>query len=844
MNIACTEHHCCSEPKCQCIPNNYGTKTMWRADCSRRELSSTPHFISNVVDIDLSHNDIASFPKRGQLPSGLINLDFSSNSLSVFPNESFENLHNLERISLADTKEELNDKILFPGIFVGLARLKVLNLTNVRGKSGNYPIALTDLTALETLIINGRIHGFGPEYQALTKLTSLDISGNNGNCTIHSFHEGYFQYVSTLTSLDVSKCRLKNILLNTFSELHQLQVLDISYNEELSFGIFRNLSNDLNYTNIQILKMNKIHCTFGLGTEIYVSDIIAMQNTSIRRFEINSNRVALLEDQVLRYLPKSLEHISARDNRFTMGIYALESDSLINLKTFDMSLQYTSHDPRDMFRTCDDTQNGRLARNKLRMRNLIPSMSSKNESKIHQQNDIDSPHISIPLPIRLETGYFNSSTLQYAIAHNILGENNIKHVYAQDNVFYNLIGPLENVESIEAFDLSNNFCTHISNYFFDYFTGLKHLKMNHNILGFVLQQDVNGEIFKNLHNLTNIELSYNRIQSLPDSIFKHLVSLENVMLRSNLLREFNMRIDHMRNLKIIDLSLNQLSEIPKKLREQISRISQHHEVIVNLTGNPIGCNCENVDFIRWIVQTKVVVRFGQNDTCQTKFSTSNHFRMDKTSELLLLLESKCRSYTVLIVIMLCLLVSMVCITACGLVYRYRWKLRYLYYMTKSRYKGYSTVDNKTREDVYEFDAFVSYADEDRQFALHEILEKVEKASDLKLCFHSRDFIPGFDIAENITNAIHNSRKTVCILSPNYVKSYWCMFELNIGRMESIYSRNGDDVLFLVFYHHVSTSDLPLPVIDLINDKSYIEYPDDPHGNVVFWRKLQETITWS
>ena len=275
---------------------------MWKADCSRRDLVTTPDFRSNVIDIDLSHNDIASFPERGQLPIALQNLDFSSYPLSIFPNESFVNLHNLERLSLANTKEELSDEIVFPGVFVGLVRLKVFNITNVRGKSNKYPLALTDLTSIENLIINGRMHGFGPEYQALTTLTSLDISGNNGNCTVHFFHEKYFQYVSKLTSLDVSKCRMKNILLNTFSELHQLQVLDISYNEELSFGIFRNLSNDLKYTNIQILKMNKIHCTFGLGTEIYVSDIIAMQNTSIRIFEINSNRVALLEDQVLRYL--------------------------------------------------------------------------------------------------------------------------------------------------------------------------------------------------------------------------------------------------------------------------------------------------------------------------------------------------------------------------------------------------------------------------------------------------------------------------------------------------------------------------------------------------------------
>jgi hypothetical protein len=38
----------------------------------------------------------------------------------------------------------------------------------------------------------------------------------------------------------------------------------------------------------------------------------------------------------------------------------------------------------------------------------------------------------------------------------------------------------------------------------------------------------------------------------------------------------------------------------------------------------------------------------------------------------------------------------------------------------------------------------------------------------------------------LTSAVHNSRKTVVVMSQNYRQSYWCMFEYNMARMESIY----------------------------------------------------------
>jgi hypothetical protein len=68
-----------------------------------------------------------------------------------------------------------------------------------------------------------------------------------------------------------------------------------------------------------------------------------------------------------------------------------------------------------------------------------------------------------------------------------------------------------------------------------------------------------------------------------------------------------------------------------------------------------------------------------------------------------------------------------------------------------------------------------------------------------------------------------------------------MFEFNMARMESIYSRNGENILFLVFYEQILPRELPLVMLELVQQQSYIEYPNDEQGNVVFWDKIKNTI---
>ncbi|XP_062607109.1 toll-like receptor 4 [Saccostrea cucullata] len=142
---------------------------------------------------------------------------------------------------------------------------------------------------------------------------------------------------------------------------------------------------------------------------------------------------------------------------------------------------------------------------------------------------------------------------------------------------------------------------------------------------------------------------------------------------------------------------------------------------------------------------------------------------------------------------------------------------------------------------YYFDAFVSYAEENGKF-VRDIVEYLEKEHKLRLCIHQRDFIPGTDIADNITNAIHNSQRTVCMLTSDYLGSYWCNYEMNMARMEAICARNRSNVLFFIICQKGITKNIPLKWMDLIHGKSYLEFFGENENEVLAFRtKLAETL---
>ncbi|XP_052693897.1 toll-like receptor 4 [Crassostrea angulata] len=661
----------------------------------------------------------------------------------------------------------------------------------------------------------------------------LDISRN----VIETIKETSLSNYKAIHNISLSANGLKSIELGFFLNSKSLTHLDVSNNQELTLEVLVNISHDLSLsTSIRVLNLENVQCTYGVSFIIWKYHVSDLKSTQLEQLNLASNRINSLEFGVLSTLPKSLKHLNLANNVLSYGFYIAEFGSLHSMISLNISFQSYFHQLKysDLLNVCNDSRTQQTS-----VRSNYPVKDSKTTG-----NSQVSSTLSLYLPPNLEVFYFHDNMYKMTLekfSFTSLGPPKITHLYFQNNIIYGLNGPILGANSVRYIDLSNNFCNFISDQFFDGMNNVSYLDLSKNALGKVLEDDYNGNIFRNLVNLTTLNLRSNRIVRLPPAIFRNLNELETIDISDNSLSEFSVPLGNVKRLKRLDLSNNQLLFLDEKTQNAIDSLSRNKKILVNITGNRLTCICEQLEFLRWMAKSKNV-KFLNLDDYLCTFRNSFKANFLDIDNLLQVMEKHCASYIVTIVIMTSLIFITLTTTFGRILYRYRWKLRYMYYVAREKYRdNVENVDGMT-DSSFHFDAFVSYAEKDGGFVI-ELVKRMEDNHNLKLCIHNRDFIPGTGIADNITNAIHNSRRTVAIMTSHFLDSYWCMFELNMARMEAIYSRNGENVLILVALEKLAMANLPFYFIDLIESRSYIEFPEnrDDDEESAFRSKLVATL---
>ncbi|XP_060571444.1 interleukin-1 receptor accessory protein-like 1-B [Ruditapes philippinarum] len=130
----------------------------------------------------------------------------------------------------------------------------------------------------------------------------------------------------------------------------------------------------------------------------------------------------------------------------------------------------------------------------------------------------------------------------------------------------------------------------------------------------------------------------------------------------------------------------------------------------------------------------------------------------------------------------------------------------------------------------EYDVFVSYSSEDITWVKDVLFEKLCQQG-YNVCIDFKDFTPGVAVAENIMDAIYKSRKTIVLMSENFLKSMWGQFELQQAHNRAILQRT--DVLILIKHDN---SKVPGKLLG----KTFLDWSDlkvQPH----FWSRLFEAI---
>ncbi|XP_078507018.1 toll-like receptor 12 [Lissotriton helveticus] len=246
------------------------------------------------------------------------------------------------------------------------------------------------------------------------------------------------------------------------------------------------------------------------------------------------------------------------------------------------------------------------------------------------------------------------------------------------------------------------------------------------------------------------------------------------------------------------------------------------------------CNCDNTWFYTWAASTP--------QTFVTNFSNLICIQERTKLNFLIFLRKSCEQEIEFMLFLLTFIFLLFFISVTSL-YKicssHFLSLMYIFYAWLNRIRG-----RKGKPVKYEFDAFVSYSSSDQGWILQHLIPNLEEKGPpfFKLCLHNRDFEVGKDIVDNIADSIYRSRKTICVISHNYLRSEWGSLEMRMATYRLLAEQ--EDVLILVFLEHVSKYQLSAyhRLAKMVKKKTYIAWPDrNEDKQMVFWENMRKAI---
>lgn len=138
-----------------------------------------------------------------------------------------------------------------------------------------------------------------------------------------------------------------------------------------------------------------------------------------------------------------------------------------------------------------------------------------------------------------------------------------------------------------------------------------------------------------------------------------------------------------------------------------------------------------------------------------------------------------------------------------------------------------------------YDVFICFSHKDDDFVRDQLLPELENGPEkYKVCIHYRDWIAGEFIATQIADSVQNSRRTLIVLSRNFLDSVWGKMEFRIAHKQSM-AEGRARVIVLVYGDVDLKQDLDEELKAYIKTNTYIKW-DDPW----FWNRLKYALPHS
>ncbi|XP_076084744.1 toll-like receptor 4 [Mytilus galloprovincialis] len=176
---------------------------------------------------------------------------------------------------------------------------------------------------------------------------------------------------------------------------------------------------------------------------------------------LDSNRLQLVEPGALFMIPKTLKKLSIAENEFAYGEYLHEIFS-VTVQEVNISYMGMSHYLMDKEEPCDKYFSESSSCGKEQDR------YGQNTSNIININTFE-PHfdglIPVVIPYQLRKLHYRHCNIRYNLPELTLSNNLLEYIDASFNTFYDWRGPIHNLKHLKFLDLSNNYCSNVSEIF-------------------------------------------------------------------------------------------------------------------------------------------------------------------------------------------------------------------------------------------------------------------------------------------------------------------------------------------------------------------------------------------